>query len=70
MNSGKPRIVERIVWRNHWEKHAFFFQDGDVEGDVDVNECEKTSIKVKPGLDVPLQESLTWAPYEIINLSR
>ena len=41
-----------------------------MEGDVDVNECEKTSIKVKPGLDVPLQESLTWAPYEIINLSR
>jgi hypothetical protein len=27
-------------------------------GDIDVNECEKAGIKVKPGLDVPVQESL------------
>jgi hypothetical protein len=59
-----------MVWRSYLEQHAFIFQDGDVESDVDVNECEKAGIKVKPGLDVPAQESLTWATHEIINLSR
>jgi nicotinamide/nicotinate riboside kinase len=57
---------EKMVWRCYREQHVFMFKRGDVEGEVDEGECESAGIKVKPGLNRPVEESLAWIMKNII----
>lgn len=52
---------EKVVWRCYREQHSFMFRDADVEGEVDEEACQKARIKVLPGLNVPVADSLIWA---------
>ena len=58
---------EKMVWRSYSEQHSFLFEDGDVEGEVDKKACKEAGIAVKPGLDIPVDESLVWATHQIIS---
>jgi nicotinamide/nicotinate riboside kinase len=57
---------EKGVWRNYVAAHARYFQDGDVEGEVDEKECRAAGILVKPGLNCAVDDNLEWATREII----
>lgn len=56
---------EKMVWRYYQEQHAF--RDGDVEGKINKEACEKAGIKVVPGMDLAVPESLTWTMNEFIS---
>lgn len=58
---------DKMVWRNYVAAHARFFREGDVQGTVDEQECREAGILVRPGLDVPVEESLGWATREIVD---
>jgi nicotinamide/nicotinate riboside kinase len=58
---------EKMVWRCYSEQHAFMFRDGDVEGEVDLEACQKAGVKVLPSLNVPVAANLTWAKDEILS---
>lgn len=57
---------EKMVWRSYVEQHIFMFKRGDVEADVDEVACERAGIKVQPGLNCPIEESLVWILPNII----
>ena len=58
---------EKMVWRCYSEQHAFMFRDGEVEGKVDNETCQKAGIKVSPAMNLPVAESLLWAKDQIIS---
>jgi nicotinamide/nicotinate riboside kinase len=53
--------VEKMAWRSYMEQHAFIFERGGVDGGVDEVACERAGIKVQPGLNPPIMESLVWS---------
>lgn len=44
------------------------FRNGNVEGDVNEEVCNEAGIKVLPGLDRPVEESLTWTTNQIVDI--
>ncbi|KAI9874083.1 MAG: ribosylnicotinamide kinase [Pleopsidium flavum] len=56
-----PGYVDKIVWPNYVEDHAFLFERGDVEGAVDEGVLRGLGVRAVPGLDVGMGEAVEWA---------
>jgi len=58
-----PGYVEKIVWPNYAESHAWLFEGGDVEGLLKLDVLAEHGIKaqVDKGLDVDMSTTLEWA---------
>lgn len=61
-----PGYVDRVVWPNYVQDHAFLFKDGDVEGELDEAKLKELDLHALP-LDVQgnMTACLEWA-YTII----
>ncbi|CAM1509467.1 Fc.00g032060.m01.CDS01 [Cosmosporella sp. VM-42] len=56
-----PGYVDKIVWPNYVQEHAWMFEEGDVEGEFKVDVLEKEGIKVmKGGVDGDMEKMLEW----------
>lgn len=58
-----PHYVDKIVWPNYAEEHAWLFENGDVEGVPDKGVLNKAGISAQlgRGLDVDMETTLEWA---------
>ncbi|KAI4600541.1 ribosylnicotinamide kinase [Pestalotiopsis sp. 9143b] len=58
-----PGYVDKVVWPNYAEAHAWLFEGGDVEGKLKRDVLEKEGILAQEGagLDVDMETSLEWA---------
>ena len=58
-----PGYVDKIVWPNYAEAHAWLFEEGDVEGKLNVEILEQAGIEaqVGEGLDINFDETFEWA---------
>ena len=58
-----PGYVDRVVWPNYAEAHAWLFVDGDVEGRLDEGVLDGEGIEalVGEGVDVEFGRCLEWA---------
>lgn len=57
-----PGYVDKIVWPNYVEEHAFLFEDGDVEGKVKGDVVEEWGIVTQEGgVDLEMERTLEWA---------
>lgn len=58
-----PGYVDRIVWPNYAESHAWLFEGGDVEGRLREDVLRENGIlaQVDKGLDVDMSTTLEWA---------
>lgn len=58
-----PGYVDKIVWPNYAEEHAWLFKNGDVEGVLDKDVLDKAGISAQlgQGLDIDMETSLEWA---------
>lgn len=70
---AKPRefwktedYFEKMVWPNYVTAHAPFFENGDVEGIPNQEECGKVGIIIQKDLDSVLIENLIWVVYWMI----
>lgn len=63
-----PGYVDKIVWPNYAEEHAWLFKRGNVEGEPDKDVLERAGISTQldQGLDVSMGTSLEWAVNQII----
>jgi len=56
-----PGYVDKIVWPNYVEDHAFMFEGGDVEGLLKESIATEWGIRVpEGGLDVDMITTLRW----------
>jgi nicotinamide/nicotinate riboside kinase len=64
-----PGYVDKIVWPNYAEAHAWLFEEGNVEGKLKGVVLDSTGIKaqVDKGLDVDFEETFEWAVDTIIS---
>jgi nicotinamide/nicotinate riboside kinase len=58
---------EKMVWRCYREQHAFMFRDANVEGDSNEEACLAAGIKVLPGLNRSITDSLIWTTNQMIS---
>jgi nicotinamide/nicotinate riboside kinase len=58
-----PGYVDKIVWPNYAESHAWLFEDGDVEGRLREDVLRENGIKAQVGLglNVDMGTTLEWA---------
>lgn len=58
-----PGYVDRVVWPNYAESHAWLFEGGDVEGRLREDVLRENGIlaQVDKGLDVDMGTTLEWA---------
>jgi len=63
-----PGYVDKIVWPNYVEDHAFLFEDGDVEGVGRSEVLEEWGIRMVEGLDVEMEKMLGWAVGEVLGV--
>lgn len=58
-----PGYVDKIVWPNYAESHAWLFEDGNVEGELRGDVLKEHGIKAQAdnGLDVDMTTTLEWA---------
>ena len=57
-----PGYVEKVVWPNYVEEHAFLFEGGDVEGKVDWGVVRELGVSVCPGEgEWSMEDVLVWA---------
>jgi nicotinamide/nicotinate riboside kinase len=64
-----PGYVDKIVWPNYVEEHAWMFQGGDVEGEFKMDVLEKEGIKVqdKVGVDGDIEKTFEWTVDTILD---
>jgi len=64
-----PGYVDKIVWPNYADAHAWLFRDGDVEGILDDAVLEGTGIRAQTGkgLDVDFEETFEWVVETVIS---
>jgi nicotinamide/nicotinate riboside kinase len=57
-----PGYVDKIVWPNYVEEHAWMFEDGDVEGKFKTDVLDKEGIKVQSGVsaDGDIEKTFEW----------
>ncbi|KAK7429064.1 ribosylnicotinamide kinase [Neonectria magnoliae] len=57
-----PGYVDKIVWPNYVEEHAWMFEGGDVEGKFKEDVLDREGIKVQKdvGVDGDISKSLEW----------
>lgn len=60
--SDPPGYVDKIVWPNYVQEHAWMFEDGDVEGKFKEDVLDKEGIRVQRdvGLDGDMEKTLEW----------
>ena len=58
---------EKVSWRNYVEQHQGFFQEGNVEGDIDAQRCQALGILVQDHIDCNIQDTLRWAVEAILS---
>lgn len=57
-----PGYVDKIVWPNYVRHHKFLFHDGDVEGPLNADVCDRIGIHGMPqGAQGSMTECLAWA---------
>lgn len=63
-----PGYVDKIVWPNYVEEHAFMFEGGDVEGPFKFDVLEREGIQVQKdaGVDGDMSRTLEWAVQTIL----
>lgn len=63
-----PGYVDKIVWPNYVQEHAFMFEGGDVEGEFQTDVLDAQGIKVmkEETVDVDMETMLTWAVNTIL----
>jgi nicotinamide/nicotinate riboside kinase len=63
-----PHYVDKIVWPNYAESHAWLFEDGNVEGRLKEDVLKEHGIRAQTdkGLDVDMSTTLEWAVGTII----
>ena len=63
-----PGYVDKIVWPNYVEEHAYLFEGGDVEGPYreDVLEAEGIKVPKDPEVDGDIEKTLEWAVNTIL----
>lgn len=59
---------EKMVWRNYVEQHADLFENGNVNGSVDKMTCSERGIMMQEGINVKVEQTLTWAVDTVISL--
>ncbi|KAL2680574.1 hypothetical protein Neosp_008176 [[Neocosmospora] mangrovei] len=64
-----PGYVDKIVWPNYVEQHAWMFEGGDVEGEFRIDVLEKEGVKVqdKVGADGDIEKTFEWTVDTILN---
>lgn len=62
--------MDKIVWPNYVEEHAFLFDGGDVEGVIKENVVGEWGIKVMESLDVGMEKMVGWAVQEVLGALR
>ncbi|KAL8803161.1 MAG: hypothetical protein Q9182_003333 [Xanthomendoza sp. 2 TL-2023] len=55
-----PGYFDKVVWPNYVEENRGFFMDGEVEGKVNEEGCEREGAKVWMGRTDGLREALSW----------
>ncbi|KAK8086913.1 ribosylnicotinamide kinase [Apiospora phragmitis] len=57
-----PDYVDKIVWPNYAESHAWLFEKGDVEGELDAAVLKEKKILAQQGrgLDVDMETTFEW----------
>jgi nicotinamide/nicotinate riboside kinase len=57
-----PGYVDKVVWPNYAEAHAWLFENGDVDGQLDERSLKEKNIlaQVGRGLDVEMDVSFEW----------
>lgn len=57
-----PGYVEKIVWPNYAESHAWLFEDGNVEGPLKESSLAENKILAQTGrgLDIDMETSFEW----------
>ncbi len=57
-----PGYVDKIVWPNYVEDHAWMFEDGNVEGKFKEDVLKETGIHAQSqqGPDVDMETTLVW----------
>ncbi|KAG6039716.1 hypothetical protein E4U41_002155 [Claviceps citrina] len=57
-----PGYVDRIVWPNYVEEHAWMFEEGDVEGPFDEDALAREGVEVLRGaaVDCDMEQVLGW----------
>ncbi|KAL0940963.1 nicotinamide riboside kinase [Colletotrichum truncatum] len=57
-----PDYVDKIVWPNYAEAHAWLFENGNVEGELNQRVLQETGIhaQVGKGLDIDMETTLEW----------
>ncbi|KAK2591740.1 ribosylnicotinamide kinase [Conoideocrella luteorostrata] len=57
-----PGYVDKIVWPNYVDEHAWMFENGDVEGAYNEDALNKKNIKVLKGgaVDSDMEQTLGW----------
>ncbi|KAI7764868.1 hypothetical protein ACKAV7_012699 [Fusarium commune] len=63
-----PGYVDKIVWPNYVEEHAWMFEDGDVEGKFKTDVLDKEGIKVQSDVsaDGDIEKTFEWAVNTIL----
>lgn len=62
-----PGYVDKIVWPNYVEEHAWLFEEGDVEGRFKENVLDKEGIRaMKDDVDGDMAKLLEWTVDEIL----
>ncbi|KAG7407363.1 Nicotinamide riboside kinase [Fusarium oxysporum f. sp. rapae] len=63
-----PGYVDKIVWPNYVEEHAWMFEDGDVEGKFNTDVLDKEGIKVQSDVsaDGDIEKTFEWAVNTIL----
>jgi len=57
-----PGYVDKIVWPNYVEDHAWMFENGDVEGELKEKVVREWDIRShEGGVDVDMTTTLQWA---------
>ena len=58
-----PGYVDKVVWPNYAEAHAWLFRDGNVEGELkrDVLSDKGIHAQLGKGLDIDMETTLEWA---------
>ncbi|KAF5608926.1 uridine kinase udk [Fusarium subglutinans] len=63
-----PGYVDKIVWPNYVEEHAWMFEDGDVEGKFKTDVLDKEGIKVQSDVsaDGDIEKTFEWTVATIL----
>ncbi|KAG9539304.1 hypothetical protein KCU71_g20414, partial [Aureobasidium melanogenum] len=62
-----PGYVDSVVWANYAKDHAFLFEDGNVEGTLKNDLCEKLKIDTAPlAVQGNMTACMDWAYEKIL----